>query len=169
MRKSPHLCHLPISTNLRDLGAMIWQKFQSTPTKSGELARAGCGCGSTTAVCSQCSNEPAPLPVTFFGFPLPPLFLSSTGAKLILWIRPTILCSRWPLSPQCQQTTSLLGDLVLMLTTFLVALAITFPFLAFLALLASFAKAVHLRRILTSAGFDVGLNFTSNLLVRDQS
>ena len=39
--------------------------------KSRELARAGCGCGCTTATCSHCSNEPAPLPVTFFGFHLP--------------------------------------------------------------------------------------------------
>ena len=36
--------------------------------------------------------------------------------------------------------------LVLMLTFFLDALAITFPFLALLAFLASFAKAVHLHR-----------------------
>ena len=44
-----------ISTDLLDLGAVIC-------------------CGSATAACSPCSNEPAPLPVTFFGFPLHPLF-----------------------------------------------------------------------------------------------
>ena len=75
---------------------------------------------------------------------VPPMFLSSTGARLILWIRPTFYAQMAHLTavPTNNFLTWVLV-LVLMMTFILDALAVTFPFLPFLAFLASFAKTVH--------------------------
>ena len=101
---------------------------------------------------------------------------------MIPWIRPTFRVHvAFLTAVPTNNVVAWIRVLVLMLTLFLLPFAITFPFLASLAFLASFAKAVHLHRIcgalcrncleceLTSAGFNVGLDFTSNLRVRDQS
>ena len=80
-------------------------------------------------------------------FSLASFVLDSTGARLTLWIQAT-LRAQVGFLPQSQQTTSWLGIgyLVLILNFFVAALAITVPFLVFLAFLSSFAKAVLLHR-----------------------
>ena len=65
---------------------------------------------------------------------------SSTRARLILWIQPTF-CAQVAFLTAVPTNNVLAWIRVLVLTFFLAALAITFPFLAFLT---SFAKAVHL-------------------------
>ena len=71
LRFRAYLC---VQRTCRNRCTCVTCPSQPTFSFNKELARAGCGCGSTTAACSPCSNEPAPLPVPFFGFPLPPLF-----------------------------------------------------------------------------------------------
>ena len=176
MPKSPHLCHMSISTNLRDLHAVIWQEFESTPIlqSSQELAAAVVlplqlvlTVPTSLLLCLQSSS------VFCASF-----VLSSTGTRLILWIRPTFCAQMAFLTTMpTNNVLAWIRILVLMLTS-PTALAITFPCLAFLA---SFVKTVHIHRIwgarcrncleceLTSVRFNVSFDFTSNLLARDQS
>ena len=111
----------------------------SNGAKSRELARAVLrlllhrGCSSACAV---------------LRFSFASLVLDSTGARLILWIRSTF-CAQMAFLTAAPTNNVLvwIRTLVLMLTFFLDVLTITFPLLAFLALLATFVKAVHLHRI----------------------
>ena len=163
MPKSPPPRRLSIPTNL--LGP---DKFLKR-CQVQELARASCGCGSTAAAWSL-------LPVPLSRLSFASLVLASSGARLAGSLGSTTM----PTSSVLVGTGTLTLDLTC--TAFLAALAVPFPFLASLATpLAAFAKAVHnrwsrgvlssnlLECELTSAGFVVGLNFDSNLLLRDQS
>ena len=115
----------------------------SNNAKSRELARASCCCGSTTAACSPCSKRAFSFAcaVLLFSF-----VLDSTGARLlILWIRPTLRAQVAFLTTV--PTNNVLAwiriqTLILTFAFCLAVLAITFPFLAFLALRVTFAKAV---------------------------
>ena len=116
----------------------------------GQLAKAGCDCGSTTAArspCSTCSFACAVLLFSFASF-----VLDSTRAKLILWIRPT-LCAHVAFLTTVP-TNSVLAwlrimTLILTCASCLAVLAITFPFLAFLAFLP------YLPKLATSIGSEV--------------
>ena len=126
----------------------------------------------------SCSNELAPLLVAFFSFPFTSFVLSSTGAGLILWIRPTF-CAQMAFLTAVPTNNVLvwIRTLVLLLATFLDA----FPFLPFLPLVpplrklsTSIGSEVLFVAIVMSANwlrraFNVGLDFASKLLVRDQS
>ena len=122
----------------------------SNDAKSGQLARAGCDCGSTTAArspCSTCSLACAVLLHSFASF-----VLDSTRAKLVLWIRPTLRAHVAFLTTV--PTNSVLAwlrimTLILTCASCLAVLAITFPFLAFPAFLP------HLPKLATSIGSEV--------------
>ena len=105
--------------------------------------------------------------------------LGSTGARLILWIRPTFGAQvAFLTAVPTNNVLACTRVLVLMLTFLLPLLPSPFPFLPFLPpppkLSTSIGSEVLFCRNclecdLTSAGFSVGLYSTSNLLVRDQS
>ena len=121
----------------------------SIDRKSGELARAGCGCGS----CSRWSNEPAPLSVTFFVFPLPPLFWVPREPDWFFGFdQHSVL--KWPFLPKCQQRASLLGFgfWFRCWPSFLTLVPSPFPFLPVLPFLPFLP---HLPKLATSDGSEV--------------
>ena len=87
MPKSPHLCRMSNSTNLRDLGAVIWWEFRSTPSlESSQELVAVVVPPLQIVLLVPTSLLPCLWRSSFF---LHLLCLSSTGAGLILRIRPT--------------------------------------------------------------------------------
>ena len=87
MPTSTHPCRVPISTNLRDPGAVICLVSQTMP--SLERSQEPVAAVVPRLQLGPCAKEPAPLHVPFFGLPIVSLVLASFGARLILWVRPT--------------------------------------------------------------------------------
>ena len=133
MPKSPHRCRMSISTNLRDPGAVIWQRQVQRARKSPLPL--------WFHHCSLLS-----LPVPLFGFPFPPKFCILPELDWICGIQKRSVL-KLTFLPKMPTHNVLVGTGILTLL---------------------FTSTVFNANWL-SASSDGGVNFTSNLLVRDQT